>query len=376
MKQSIFNKFFLGLMMILGIISCDDRELITVEQTAAPTLIDLSADKLFLDQNYQSNPVLTLTWSPAEYNVPTEIKYDVEVSSDEAFSAPVTLANVASSQRSVAFNTKQVNDAATTAGLVPNEEQTLYFRVVSYIGAKGLKTPSNVTSLLVTPYIVIKEFPKFYLVGGASVADWSPNDAIELQQNEYKNYIYTYLENSKSFRFLGQKAWDGLNYSIDAPSIRESYRFFTSLSDILVPDTKEDENIIFEGESGIYKIEINADPDVKTIKVTKANFDLTVSDLYLVGNVAGNGWTPDTASQLTKSAEGIFTIEVSLATGDEFKFINQKNWDGLDWGNLTGSLSGYLAPKGDNENIKFEGESGTYVITVNLKAGSYKFTKK
>ena len=363
--------------MMLGIISCDDRELVTVDTTAAPQLIELSTYQLFLDQNYPDNPALTLTWEPAGYNVPTEIKYDIEVAADQSFDTPVLLSNVTASQRSVVFNTKQINDAAVAAGLVPDEEQTLYIRVNSYIGTnKGMQQSSNITSLKVTPYIVIKTYPIFYLVGGATVADWTPKDALQLQQDEYKNYIYTYFENGKGFRFLGQKDWSGLNYSIDADGIRDAYRFFTSLSEELKPDTKEDENIIFHGESGMYKLELNADADVKTIKVTKANFDFDIPELYLVGNVAGNGWTPASAPAFNKLSAGVYEIEVALATGDEFKFINQKNWDGLDWGKLKGSHEGYLAPKGDNDNIKFEGEAGTYVITVNIKAGTYKLTKK
>ena len=365
--------------MILGIISCDDRELITTENTAAPILMDLSAEKIFLDHNYPDNPALTVTWTAAQYSVPMEIKYAIEASADDKFETPVLMAQLSGSERATAFTTTQLNNAAIDAGLVPDETQKLYIRVKAYVGANSLVTISNVTALTVTPYIVIKTYPKFYLVGAASAAGWTPTSSILLHQVEYKNYIYTYLKKGENFRFLGQQAWDGLNYATDKDGTKDSNRFFKTLSDNITQASGDDENMTFVGESGMYKITIDSSEGIQSIKAEASavsGFDFT--EMYVVGNIAGNGWDAKNAIPMTVVGDGKYEVELSVNDGDAFKFIGQKDWGNLEWANILGQEgnSGAVGPKGDNSNIVFNGDAGKYLITLDLKAGTYKIVKQ
>ncbi len=360
-------------MMVFAIISCDDRELITVENSGAPIVMDLSTEKIFLDQNFPENPVLTVTWEPAKYSVPVELKYRVEVSKTEDFASPITLATVSGSESVTSFTVSQMNKAAGDIGLVPDVAQKMYVRVVSYLGNDSLASISNVTPLTITPYVVVIDYPDFYLVGDASAVGWDAKQAIHLFQTEYKNTIYTYLQKGKNFRFLGQKDWDPLNYSIDASGTKESNRYFKSVSDNII--FGDNENMQFTGETGIYKIVIDAAEGKHTLTATASAIPTyNFTEIYLVGNVGGNDWSAANAIPMKKVAEGVFEYTTTIADGTEFKFLGQKDWGTLEWGNImkdNNGNTGFLGPKGDNGNVKFNGGGKSYTISVNIKAGTY-----
>jgi len=134
MKKNIINKILFVFIAIFSFIACENRELITVDNQSAPIMLDISAEKLVLDRNFPSNPGLTLSWDVATYTVPTEIKYKIEVSKDEAFTAPYTLGTVAGSVRATTFSVEQMNQAAQGINLAPNVSAKMYIRVSSYLG--------------------------------------------------------------------------------------------------------------------------------------------------------------------------------------------------------------------------------------------------
>ena len=79
---------------------------------------------------------------------------------------------------------------------------------------------------------------------------------------------------------------------------------------------------------------------------------------------------------MTKTAEGVYEFTTAIENGTEFKILGQKSWGDLDWGNISGNgHTGFLGPKGDNGNIKFDGGGSEYKITVNIKRGTYSIVK-
>lgn len=266
MKKNIINKILFVFIAIFSFIACENRELITVDNQSAPIMLDISAEKLVLDRNFPSNPGLTLSWDVATYTVPTEIKYKIEVSKDEAFTTPYTLGTVAGSVRATTFSVEQMNQAAQGINLAPNVSAKMYIRVSSYLGtvSENLVAKSNVTSLMITPYVL--EYPDFYLVGGATYVGWTAENAQILHKKDNLSYIYTYLENNQPFRFLGQQSWNPINYSVDKEGTRANYRYFKQLSGNLLQDG--DENMKFTGDTGIYKIEIDATKNIQSLNIT------------------------------------------------------------------------------------------------------------
>lgn len=374
MKRNIINKVLFIFFAIISFIACEDRDLIKIDNQSAPIMLDVSAEKLVLDRNFPNNPAITLSWQSATYTVPTEIKYKVEVSKDNAFTKPYTLGTVAGSSRAVTFSVEQMNQASQAIGLAPYVEAKMYIRVSSYLGAtsENLVAKSNITSITITPYVL--EYPNFYLVGAASYVGWSDTNAQILHKSENFSYIYTYLENNQAFRFLGQQSWNPINYSIDQDGTRANYRYFKQVSSNLIQDG--DENMKFTGNSGIYKVKIDATKNIQSLDITESpipGFDF--SEIYLVGTI--NGWDAANAIPMTKISTGKYEYTLKLDNGTAFKILGQKSWDNLEWGNISGAgNTGFLGPKGDNGDIKFEGGGNTYKITVDVKAGIYNIVQQ
>jgi len=374
MKTNIINKITFAFIAILGLLSCDDREIITVDNTSNPIVMDLSTNNLFLDQNFPDNPAITISWKAAGYSVPTSVSYSIEVSKDEKFTTPSELGIVTESNRAVTYTVSQMNTAAQGIGLVANVPAKMYIRVKSYLGNKSLPSLSNVTSLMITPYKLV--YPDFYLVGAASYVGWTASNAQLLYKVDNKSTIYTYLEKDQNFRFLGQKDWNPINYSIDDSGTDAANKYFKSTSSNIV--FGDHENMKFTGDTGIYKVVIDADKNTKSLNATLSSIPgFDIPQVYLVGNVAGNGWSAENAISMTKTGTGVFEYSTTLPADAEFKFLGQKSFGDLDWGNIQGAgNTGFLGPKGDNGNIKFVGDGGTYKITVNIKAGIYTVVKQ
>lgn len=377
MKNTLINKLLLLFLMILGLTACDNREIIKIDKAEAPIMLDLSDTSLFLDANFPDDLALTLSWTPATYSVPTEVKYQVQIAADEGFESPQALGGAINQSVTVAtFTTKQMNAAAQALGLEAFVESTLYLRVVAFLGDQAMQQFSNVTPLKITPYKLV--YPDFYLVGAASYVGWNAGSAQLLYKQDNLMTIYTYMAKDQGFRFLGQQDWNPINYSIDKDGTRSEYRYFKTTSTNIIQDTGGDENMIFTGDTGIYKVTIDATKGVQALKaIPSAIPEYDFAQLYIVGNVGGNNWTPESAIPMTTIGDGVYEYTVALPADASFKILGQQSWGDLDWGNLGGDGdTGYLAPKGDNGNINFVGDGSDYKITINLKAGTYNIVKQ
>lgn len=361
--------------MLFSIVACDDRELVTVEGQSSPIVVDLSATNLFLDKNFPNNPALTINWQVATYSVPVSINYKIEAATDEKFENSVLLGNTKNSERTATFTASQVNAATATLGLVADVSAKIYVKVTSYLGSGILSATSNITSLNVTPYKLV--YPDFYLVGDASYVGWTASSSQLLHKNDNVSEIYTYLESGKDFRFLGQQDWSPINYSIDAEGIKDNYKYFKQTSDNIVKSSG-DENMKFSGTSGVYKVSIDATSGTQKLTAEASPIPaFDIPQVYLVGNVAGVNWVAENAATMTKTGVGVFEFTTTLPVDAEFKFLGQKSFGDLDWGNITSTANtGFLGPKGDNGNIKFVGDGSSYKITVNIKAGIYTIIKQ
>ena len=164
---------------------------------------------------------------------------------------------------------------------------------------------------------------------------------------------------------------------MDADNVKQNYKYFKTVSSNLrKADGNDAENMVFSGTTGIYKIEINAKEEVKSLTVTQSKLGYQYENLYIVGSFTNN-WTPSNAITMTKTSEGVFEHTMALPDGAEFKFLGQKSFDKLDWGDISSEgNTGFIAPKGDNNNLKYNGGGSTYKITVHLKAGIYSIEKQ
>lgn len=364
MKKYNFIKFILGVFVFLGLTSCDDRELITIDSKSAPILIDLSSDNLILDSKFPTNQALTITWSAATYSVPVEVKYVVEISSTEDFSNPVRLGATTQSQNYVSYSTVEINEAVKKIGLIPDVSQKMYIRVTSYIGESSLYQQSNVTSLSITPYLASPtyEYTDLYLIGSSSPAAWDNAadniNLIPLLKSSTSTTTYSYTGFLKASGTNG-----GLKIIQNKGSWDVQYGLGSSAGSL---STDGGSGNIPVPSDGYYKLTINTSGLSYTLESVSAP-TTTYTSVSIIGSVNGN-W--DTDMQLTKSTfDPHLWIGSKLhLTGGEFKFRADNDW-AVSWGTNaeffgTATIGGVNIPLTAewDYNVYFNDLSGVYTL--------------
>lgn len=351
-------------------VSCEKEDKATIDTNSVTTInSEVSANQVVLTKANADQEALTISWDTPSVGVQTAFDYDI------IFQYGEKTKTVTTKTAKKVFSVAELNTICTEVEMPIEQANALAFTINAFVGNNKVKVASaTAKTITVTPYQGVVEYPTFYLVGGASYVGWNADSAQILYKKDNLSIIYTYLENGNSFRFLGQQNWNPTNYSLDVEGIKDAYKYFKTYSSNLSKDG--DENIKFSGATGVYKIEIDATESVKSLTVTKSDLGYVYDNLYLVGSVTNN-WQVNDAIAMTKTAEGVFEHTIALPDGAVFKFLGQKSWGDLDWGNLSGDgNTGFLGPKGDNGNISFDGGGNTYKIVVNLKAGIYSITKQ
>lgn len=327
MKNHLIYKIFLAFLVLICIVSCEEREDLVVEPTGSAIIMDLSTDNLILDENFPANPALTITWEPSKYSIPVEVKYTLEISSTESFEVPYVLTNTLESQTNASFSMKEMNDAAKKIGLIPYENQKMYFRVASYIGTtNSLEQVSKVSILNVTPYAASPpyEYADLFLIGNATAGGWE-NEATNtyllplLKTSVATKYTFTGFFKEKSgdekagFKMIREKgSWDA---QFGLGSAAGQLSTDGGSGNLSVP------------ADGYYKLTV----DVAALNYTLVPISVSPTT-YTAMSIIGSA-TEDTDIQLTPSVfdPHLWTAsEVTLKEG-VFKFRANNSWDN-NWG--------------------------------------------
>ena len=343
--------------MLIGIISCEEREELLVESNGSAMVLDLSADKLILDENFPANPALTVTWKPAVYSVPVEIKYSLEVSSTETFETAHVLTSTLESQNYASFTNKEINEAAKKIGLLPYVAKNMYFRVKSYIGStNSLQQTSVVTNILLTPYAASPtyEYTDLYLIGDATAGGWD-NAATNMNLLPLLK-----TSNSKVYEFTGFFKTGGFKIIKDKGSWEAQY----GSGGTGVLSTDGGSGNISIAQDGYYKLSINTAALTYTLVSIPAP-TTTYNSISIIGSVKGN-W--DTDTQLIKSS---FNPHLWMITGvelnaGEFKFRANNDW-AVSWG-INSEFFGTTTIGGANIPLSSEWK---YDIYFNDATGDY-----
>lgn len=364
MKNNHIFKAVFALLILIGLASCDDREIIQVENGDVPIVMDLSADHLFLDKNYPDNPALTVNWSQATYSVPVEVAYKIEASATNDFKTPIVLGTVAQSVRTLTLTVKEVNEASKLLGLQKDVEGTMYIRVASYIGAtKALQQISKVTSIKITPYAASPtyEYVDLFLIGDATAGGWDNSAANSnllplLKTSDPTKYTFTGFFKAAvapaiaGFKIVKVKgSWDA-QFGLGSTAGQLSADGGSGNIPVLV--------------DGYYKLTVNTAAltySFEPVAVPATTFE----NVSIIGTVNGNF---DNDTQLTKSTfDPHLWIKtgVSLSEG-EFKFRANNSWD-TNWGNNS-EYFGTAVQGGDNIPLTSE---WIYDVYFNDATGDY-----
>ena len=182
--------------------------------------------------------------------------------------------------------------------------------------------------------VVRYPFPtELYLVGGSTIAGWTPEDAIKFVKLEDGKFeIYANLTQSGGgFKFLQGKEWTG-------------------------DWGKGDEGkVVQEGEGNV---EVTSDGFYRVyVDFTTLSYDVKEVAWGIVGNATPGGWDNDT--DMTHTGGYTWEIDVALTAG-EFKFRANDGWDiNVGKGDTDGTL------KFNTGNIVSPG-AGNYHVEINL----------
>lgn len=329
MKNIILKKILLSVTIALGLVSCEDRDIVTIDSQSAPIVMDLSSENLVLDANFPKNSALTVTWENSSYTVPVEIKYDLEISVSESFENPIKLVSNTQSQTNASFTVNEINEAAKKIGLIPDESQKMYFRVSSFIGVDDLVQRSNITSINLTPYLASPtyEYQDLFMVGNAAVGHWDNtvgNITLTplLKTANPNQYTFTGFFKEKSgaetagFKLIKERgSWDS---QFGAGTAAGTLSNDGGSGNLSVP------------ADGYYKLTVDTASLTYTLVPVSAPIT-TYTTISIIGTVNGDDFVSD--KQLTQSTfdPHLWSVSnVELSAG-EFKFRANNAWD-TSWG--------------------------------------------
>lgn len=344
--------------------SCeDDSETFTVNSTQPVVLGELASSSIVLDPNNTANPVATFVWTQADYGQPAAENYALEVSSDEAFTEPVVVANI-SGTNTVTLSVGELNSAAGNAGLAPFTESTLYARIMSSIGTQnGLPVPSNVISFTVTPFFNYP-FKDFYIVGNATPPDWNNdnnNPALFRDADNSNIYRYTGFFAAGEFKVLEVKGqWQPQWGTNDGSTID------VNPGDTDDPGTFPNNNQAIE-TAGFYTFTINFGSNDYSFESFDASGATDFTSMTIQGSATA---APVEMSQLNFDGHIWYANSVTLGQGDLGFMTNA----GTTWA-TDSSFSGMATEGGsaipvvvqDDYDVWFNDLTGEYIlIPLNL----------
>lgn len=308
-------------------------------------------------------------WNTVDFDVPTNITYELQGSTDADFTSFDILG--ATGDNNLAVKVSQLMSLAKDAGLDADGETEapnsgpIYFRVKAYAGedgGNGLSEMSEIKSLtVVMPEAAVDEevdLKELYFVGNATPDNWN-NNANNIP-------LFRDPENPDQFYFTGKfvagefklletlGAWQP-QWGLDAGT-------FTS-SDILGGDP----GAFPVSADGYYKLTVNTDEQTFTWEPADGASATTYSTVGIIGAATPGGWDADT--DLTQSAFNPhiwFINDISLTT-EAFKFRANDAWD-VNWGIASAALSD-KANLGSGDNMTVE--EGTYDVWFNDLTGRY-----
>ena len=357
---------FISLLAVFFIACDDDFETPGITepvQGTAPVLEGLTEEiDLVLEKKNEGNTIVELNWTDATYADPIGVRYYVQIDTvGNEFQSPLEFDRV-----------NDITTSITVGGLntlissryAPAQMVELEGRIRAFANEDLNSLYSASFSMKVTPYLDVPIPSDLFMFGTATGAE-QVTGALKAYGSESVFTKYLKLTKDGLFKFSDKQAENGYDYN---------FAKFATRSENIEAAGDDAGNFKFTGETGWYAVTA----DFVSSNLTIAAYETYVSDypnIYLVGdyNATDPAWSPGTSPELTRKSEGIYSTEVTLKDGANFKFINQQDWDGLDWADAgSDGNTGILAPKGKNNNIAFDGADKTYILTLDLNNGIYK----
>ncbi len=306
-------------------------------------------------------------WNEVDFEVSTNINYEVQGALTEGFEKPETLGST--SINNLDITAQQLIKLVAETELDENDMTTVYVRVVASPGTAGeMAHISEVESFtIVVP--TEPEYINLYMVGDATAAGWNPdnNNTPLFRDAENANiYYYTGKLNAGALKFVETTGW--------APQYGSSEEGVLTYRET---EADPDPAGITIPAEGYYTVVVNTKDLTYTLEPAPDAADKKTYEMIgLVGAGTTVGWpgddnpTPDIL--LTKSAFNPhiwFTEDVVLSEAG-IKFRANQDWS-VSWGGGVNFPSGLAT--GDDIIVS---KAGTYNVWFNDVTGRYIFIEQ
>ena len=360
------------LITVISFNACESDDSITyiAQPTGDLTFTNAFLEEYILIPSASSNIGERFTWSDADFDIQTNINYQLQKSVTGDFTDTEVIGTT--TDNSYAVTIGNLLDYAEEAGLDSDDDTEMpdtgnvYFRVRAILGTDATLEIISETQTLNLKLInggetVEETFKNLFLVGNATAADWNENNnnpaLIRHSDNEnlfsYKGYFVSGGEGFKLLEYLGQSqpqwgAGAGDNEAAFNDGSGEDPGPFTIAAD------------------GYYEFTINTEEMTYSLVDYDASAAATYTTIGILGDSTAGGWDADTDMTQSTFDQHVWNINgVELADG-ELKFRADDAWD-VSWGSAN-ALSGF----GDTEDgANSPVTAGTYNIWFNDLDGGY-----
>ena len=366
-RLSLFILTFVALTGFNACSSDDDVQFIANPDAEGIHFTNTFASTYDLTEMEPGDVVDRFVWSEVDFDVPTNINYEVQGSLTEDFADPETLGST--SVNNLDVTAQQLTRLASEAELDENDMITVYVRVVASAGTGGeMAHTSPVESFrIVVP--TEAEYINLYMVGDATAAGWNPDNNNTPLFRDAQNpnlYYYTGKLNAGALKFVETTAW--------AP------QYGSSGEGVLVyreTEADADPAPIAIPEEGYYSVVVNTEELSYTLEPAPDAADEETYDMIgLVGAGTTVGWpgddnpTPDILLTQSDFNPHIWFTEDVVLSEAGIKFRANQDW-GVNWGGGENFPSGVAT--GDDIIVS---KAGTYDVWFNDVTGRYLFIEQ
>jgi starch-binding outer membrane protein SusE/F len=371
-KLSILLFAFVAFIGLNACSSDDDVVFIAQPDAEGINFVNSFNESYILTPATAGNIAERFVWNTVDFDVPTNITYELQGSVDADFSSFDVIGTTG--ENNLAVKVSQMMTLATDAGLdadantedMPNTG-AIYFRVRAFAGTDG-SNGLNETSAIKSLTVVLPEgeadagpnFKQLYLVGDATAAGWNPdnNNTPLFRDAENENiYYFTGKFNAGYFKLIEERAWAPM-YGLEAGK--------------LIPRPTEadpDPASLEVTTTGYYTLTVNLEDLTYTFEAFDASAATVYPTLGIIGDATPGGWDADTDLTNSDFDKHIWHItSIELEEGKAFKFRANDGWDD-NWGVASDALSGQAA-YGSSDNMSVA-NGGNYDVWFNDLTGRY-----
>lgn len=185
--------------LLVASVACENDDQIIASAKGGPELLTpVSGSAYELSPANAAAEVTTLVWNHADYNLQTEVNYEVQFAlANTDFAVPVS--GGLTTDRLMVLTVQQLNQVALDLNVTPFTATDIDVRIKSSLGDNSeLEAFSNVITIKVTAYTTA--LPKLYVVGNFLNAsgygsDWTAANGVPLSasgfgKTDFEGYVY------------------------------------------------------------------------------------------------------------------------------------------------------------------------------------------